>query len=277
MEPILSLALALQSNKGVYALMLGSGLSRAASIPTGWEVVKDLARKIAILRKEEAGHDPADWYLKTFGQTPNYSELLAQLAPQPAERTQLLRGYFEPSAEERERGLKTPTRAHREIAWLVSRGYVRVILTTNFDRLMETAIEAEGVVPTVISSTDAIAGAIPIAHTRCCVVKLHGDYMDTRIRNTPEELAAYDQQLDTLLDRIFDEYGLLVCGWSAEWDGALRAALTRCPSRRFTTFWASHGTLTDSARKLIEHRCALEIQSKPRTNYSPIFARRLSP
>jgi hypothetical protein len=27
------------SNKGVFALLLGSGISRSAGIPTGWEVV----------------------------------------------------------------------------------------------------------------------------------------------------------------------------------------------------------------------------------------------
>lgn len=40
-----SIAFALQSNKGVYALLLGSGISRSAGIPTGWEIVLDLIKK----------------------------------------------------------------------------------------------------------------------------------------------------------------------------------------------------------------------------------------
>jgi len=32
---------------------------------------------------------------------------------------------------------------------------------------------------------------------------------------------------------VFDEYGLIVCGWSADWDTALRQAIERCPTRRF--------------------------------------------
>ena len=256
MDPVLSLALSLQSNKGVYALLLGSGASRAAGIPTGWEVVEDLIKKISLLRGEECDDDPAGWYLKTFGTSPDYSELLAQVAKEPAERTQLLRGYFEPTSEERERGVKTPTIAHKEIARLVSKGYIRVIVTTNFDRLVGTALETEGIVPTVISSPDAVVGALPLVHTRCCVVKVHGDYMDTRIRNTPEELTEYDPRIDGQLDRIFDEFGLIVCGWSAEWDSALRAALERCPTRRFTTFWAAHGALTVEAQNIIAQRRA---------------------
>jgi hypothetical protein len=50
----------------------------------------------------------------------------------PAERQQLLRGYFEPTEEEAEQGIKSPTPAHKAIAELVSEGYVRVVLTTNF-------------------------------------------------------------------------------------------------------------------------------------------------
>ena len=54
------------------------------------------------------------------------------------------------------------------------------------------------------------------------MIKLHGDYLDTRIKNTEPELAAYDKALDEMLDRIFDEYGLIVSGWSGDWDIALR-------------------------------------------------------
>lgn len=52
-----------------------------------------------------------------------------------------------------------------------------VIVTTNFDRLMERALEAEGVAPTVITTPEAIEGASPMAHCDCTLVKLHGDYM----------------------------------------------------------------------------------------------------
>jgi len=44
LDPLLSLALSVRSNPGVYALLRGSGVSRAAGVPTGWEVVLDPAR-----------------------------------------------------------------------------------------------------------------------------------------------------------------------------------------------------------------------------------------
>jgi len=255
-EPILSLALAVQSNRGVYALLLGSGISRSAQIPTGWEVVEDLIRKLARLRNEDCGNDPARWYSMSFGASPGYSDLLRELATTPAERRQLLQGYFEPTPDERERGIKLPTGAHKAIARLVAKGYIRVIVTTNFDRLLENALEAEGINPTVLSTPDAIEGSVPLIHIPCLVLKLHGDYMDTRIRNTPDELSVYDERFKQQLDRIFDEFGLIVSGWSAEWDSALRSAIERCPNRRFTTFWTVRGELKEEANALINLRQA---------------------
>jgi hypothetical protein len=266
-DPLLSLAYSMHANKGVYALLLGSGISRAASIPTGWEIVLDLIRNLALLSDEDPEPEPAQWYRDKFSEEPDYSRLLDQIAKSPTERQQLLRSYFEPSDEEREQGLKVPTAAHRAIAELVADGYVRVIITTNFDRLMERALEAVGVVATVISSTDHIQGALPLTHTRCTIIKVNGDYLDTRIKNTPSELAAYELVMNELLDRVLDEYGLVVSGWSAQWDTALRAAIERCPSHRFTTFWSVKGELNEETIELIERRRAVLIEIKDADQY----------
>ena len=137
---------------------------------------------------------------------------------------------------------------------MVAAGHVRVIITTNFDRLIENALRENGVEPTVITSDDALQGAVPLIHSRCYVVKIHGDYLDTRIRNTDTELGAYTPGLNTLLDRIIDEHGLIVCGWSGDWDPALRAAITRAPNRRYPMFWAARGQMSPVAETLIGHR-----------------------
>ncbi len=255
-DPIHSLAFSIQANRGVYAVLVGSGVSRAAKISTGWEVTLDLIRKLAKLYDETCDPDPAYWYLNKFEKEADYADLLDELAKTPSERQQLLRGYWEPNEQQRGEGEKKPTAAHRAIAALAAQGFIRVILTTNFDRLVETALTDAGVVPTILSSSDQVQGALPLIHTQCCVFKVHGDYLDTRIMNTPAELDQYPPEFDQLLDRIFDEFGLIVCGWSAEWDGALRKAIYRTPSRRFSTYWAVRGEPGDEAQRLIDHRGA---------------------
>lgn len=79
-DPTTILAFSMHKYKGNYALLLGSGISRFASIPTGWEVVLDLTRQLAIAQGANDDTDPAAWYRETFGKEPDYSELLAALA-----------------------------------------------------------------------------------------------------------------------------------------------------------------------------------------------------
>ena len=255
-DPVHALAFSVQSNRRVYALLLGSGVSRASGIPTGWEITLELVRKLAALHGDNPDPTPESWYHEKYGKEPDYSDLLDQLTRTPPERQQLLRGYFEPNEQEREDGLKQPTEAHRAIAALAAQGYIKVILTTNFDRLIENALRDAGIEPTVLSSPDHVQGALPLVHTPCCVIKLHGDYLDTRIRNTPSELQAYPPEFEKLLAQIFDEFGLIVCGWSAEWDEALRNSIYRSQSRRFATYWAARSQPGEEAKRIISHRSA---------------------
>ena len=255
-DPMVALAHSMYTNRGVYALLLGSGISRSAGVPTGWEVVLNLIERIAKLENADTAGDPAGWFTKIKGTAPDYSLLVDTLAKTPAERRELLQGYFEPTEDEREQSLKLPTPAHRAIAKLVAMGCIRVIITTNFDRLMEIALREEGIEPTVVSTVDGIAGAPPLVHLRCLVLKIHGDYLDTRLRNTIGELSAYEPEFERYLDRIFDEFGLIVCGWSGEWDPALRAAIERCSTRRYTTWWTVFGEPSGRTRDLMTLRRA---------------------
>jgi hypothetical protein len=260
-EPAVRLAFSVSRNKGAYALLLGSGVSRTAEIPTGWDVTLDLIRKVAQLRGQEvADTDLEAWYRAEYGADPDYSELLKEVAPTQAERNAVLRGYFVATPEQREQNIKVPTEAHRAIAELVASGYIRVIVTTNFDQLLEDALKDAGVDVNVVSTVDAIKGMLPIAHAACTVVKVHGDYRDARILNTVAELSKYRPAMNTLLDRIFDEYGLIVCGWSGESDRALCAALQRRSSLRYTTYWTVRDHVKDEAQRLIDHLKAETIQ-----------------
>ena len=227
----------------------------------------DLLGKLAASEGASSATDLEEWYRQKYSSEPDYSALLDALARTPAERQQLLRPYFEPNEDEREQGLKRPTAAHMAIAQMVVDGLIRVIITTNFDHLIEIALREAGIVPTVLSAPDQVAGALPLIHTDCCVLKVHGDYLDPRILNSPSELSAYEPEVDRLLDQIFDEFGLIVCGWSGEWDEALRSAIVRTPTRRFTTYWASRGDLGAEASRLVEHRKAQVIHIEDADNF----------
>ena len=117
-DPSVNLAIAMAAGTGQYALLLGSGVSRSAGIPTGWEVTLDLVSRIARVQDGEVPADPAAWWAEHRSGAPQYSRLLEELAPQPAERSQLLRSYFEPTNDERDAGTKLPALACRRAAIL---------------------------------------------------------------------------------------------------------------------------------------------------------------
>lgn len=265
-DPRLSMAVGVHSQPGVFALLLGSGLSSAANIPTGWGVVTELTSRIAAMRFNEdavdqARTDPEAWWAANIATDPlTYSGLLAELAPSQSGRAALLAEFFTPDDDDLAAGHKIPTAAHHAIAQLVRRGSVRVIITTNFDRLLEQALTAAGVTGAVVLSTDAqFAGSPPLAHPSCVVLKIHGDFVDLVQRNTTEELASYSPQLNVLLDRVFSEYGLIVSGWSGVSDTALRDALARTGVCRYPTYFAVRGSVAEEAKHLMAVRGAVTI------------------
>lgn len=258
-DPLVSLASSIHASPKAYAFLIGSGVSSTAGVPTGWAITLDLVERYAALLDEDTAGDPASWCRDRFGAAPDCSTLIAELAPSADDRQQLLSPYFEPDETEREQGLKLPTAAHHSMAQLVTAGFAKVFVTTNFDRLLDTAIREAGVEPRVISSADHARGALPLALSDCTIIKVHGDYLSTDLRNTVEELSSYPTTMNRLLREVFSQYGLVVCGWSAESDVALRKALLRSTGRRFSTYWMHRREPEQPAQDLIQHRGAIPV------------------
>lgn len=262
-DPLTKLAFTIQANKGVYALLLGSGISRSSGIMTGWEITCDLVARYAAAQGIEDHF--LEWYQKTYSQEePNYSEIIEALGKTQQERQSIIEKYIEPSLKDIQKGLKIPTEAHKAIAKLVKDGFIKVIITTNFDRLLEKALSADeiGITPTIISSEkDLIQGQKPLDHSNCYIIKVHGDYKDAQIKNTTKELSEYSDEYKAILKRIFNDYGLIVCGWSAEYDTALKEAIRSATNRRYSLFWTSYGELkaNEEAKLLIDEREGIPI------------------
>ncbi len=238
-------------------------MSSAAGIPTGWQVVQDLIRKVATLEgvdTETLGDAPEAWWEGQGRGEPRYSALIEALGQNDAARQALLRQYFDPPPAG---GMAMqPTAGHDALARLCAAGRVRVIVTMNFDRLIERALDRTGISPQVIATPQALDGMTPLPHSPVTVIKLNGDYLTLGMRNTAEELSEYPEPLRALVTRVVDDYGLLVVGWSGEYDTALVGAIEGCVSKRYPMYWASyHGQLTEQARRLIANRQAALIDT----------------
>ena len=126
---ISTIALSMFSNKGAYAILCGAGISRSAGIKTGWHIEEDLIRKIAATQGVTDAKDWHEWYKEYYGKNASYSSLLADVVTTATERVQLMKQYFEATEEEKEDGLKQPTKAHESIAKLAKSGYIRVVVS----------------------------------------------------------------------------------------------------------------------------------------------------
>jgi hypothetical protein len=278
-DPRVVLAMNLVTQPGVYALLIGSGMSTGSGIPTGWGVVEQLVRRVAAGTTDAPpigdGDWEAWWSANLPGQDLGYSSLLETLGPTQASRSALLADFFEATEEERADNLKVPGPAHTAIASLVARGIIRVIVTTNFDRLIEHALDAAGVRYQVVATDNAVTGMEPLSHAVATIIKLHGDYASLDQRNTVGELSGYPETTSTLLDRIFDEYGLIVSGWSGDWDHALVASLERRASRRYPLVWTSFGSAGNIAQRLTSARSDLLIENTSADDFFPDLVSRV--
>lgn len=280
-DPRISLAVSMHDQPGVFALLVGSGTSTGAGIPTGWGVIKDLVAKAAAASGESLPVNPTDADIDTWwaqhgdDNELGYSNLLENLGSTPASRSSLLSGYFEPSEDERANGLKVPGKAHQAIAELVRRGTVRVIVTTNFDGLLEQALDAANIPYQLIATDAAVEARMPLVHAGCTVVKIHGDYRSLNQRNTLGELSEYSGAMGQLLDEIFEDYGLVINGWSADWDHALVRALRGRRSRRYPLYWSTLATLGTTAASLVQQHGAGVVPGMTADEFFPDLVHRL--
>ena len=88
-DPLVALAMNMLASPGTYAILAGSGMSSAAGIMTGDEVLCDLITKVAKTEDagvSEPGWSPKAWWTATRGSEPGYDQILAEIAPTDAMR-----------------------------------------------------------------------------------------------------------------------------------------------------------------------------------------------
>src|SRR3546814_12247823 len=114
-DPRTQLAFSVYENKGVFAVLLGSGLSRSAEIPTGWEITLDLVRRVAIAQGIDEQTDWATWYRDKMGQEPKYSVLLEEVASSTDERRAIMHRNRETNDQDSEEGRRDKRRVGEEV------------------------------------------------------------------------------------------------------------------------------------------------------------------
>lgn len=233
--PLIPLAVSLAECKGQYAVFLGSGVSAAAGIPTGGQIFKEL--QIQLFKQQQLSEEGVTYeeWVKS-GAPSTYSQVFHELTEDNlSARRKLLESYFLN---------KQPTDAHRVIAEMVKEQMIRVIVTTNFDDLMETALQSIGVPFTVVTDDNDLVHSEPREQVTCRIYKIHGDFRMLNVRNTAEELDELPLGIVEEMKEVFSRYGLIVLGYSGGDLGVMR--LMSQSNTIYNRYWVSRGPLPEN-------------------------------
>jgi hypothetical protein len=163
--------------------------------------------------------------------------------------------YFEltyPDPSDRRRFLETmlhgatPAYGHHILAALMKAGNVRLVWTTNFDRLVEDAAATTfgSTSALTVSTIDSSSVALRALNEGSWPVlgKLHGDFQSVALKNTTEELKSQESALRAALVESCKRFGLIVAGYSGRDESvmnALEEAVSQPNSYPAGLFWVT--------------------------------------
>ena len=234
-------ALAFSRRAARMAWLLGAGASAMSGIPTASALITRFIRDLYAAEQgfniEELDlgdirlREQLDRYydripgMPSAGDPEQYAALFERVYSNPSDRAGLI--------EELVAGAR-PNFGHYALAALMAADAARVVVTTNFDDLVEQAarevLDSSLVEPrrplTVASLDDADAAGRALVRGRWpLVIKLHGDFRSVQLKNAPAELRGQNEKLAQALRTICGQSGLIVSGYSGR-DSSVMQVLT---------------------------------------------------
>lgn len=205
---------------------LGAGASSAAGVPTAFDMIWQFKRALYCSEQRIS-----------IGMLPDLSDSQTRARLQrhfddsggypPAGAPEEYAAYFEkayPDEGDRRRVIDDharsarPSYGHLALARLLRQRKAGPVWTTNFDRVIEDALNTEfgGTASVVVATPDTARvarealgdGRSPL------VVKLHGDFQSRRLKNTLGELHEQDKVLRSELVDASRHFGLVVVGYA---------------------------------------------------------------
>lgn len=234
-SPQLPLITNLSTGNKDYVFFVGAGISKDAGVKSGWDILIETLKPIYIEdnkvenQKDIEYKKIEEWYLKNEKLNKlGYSEILEIMYKGEIERREYLKKFFDDLI---------PGEAHKELARMVSMGLVRYIFTTNFDDLIEKALDEYNINYDVIFSDDILSQTKSWDRvSNCRVYKLHGDYKIGRIRNTISEIESLDPLIADDFSYIINRHGVIVMGYAGRDKGVMHHFLNRKPYH-YPIYW----------------------------------------
>jgi tetratricopeptide (TPR) repeat protein len=194
-----------------FAFFLGAGASRQSGIITAGEMIRYFKQQIIEQQATMPLHSDQEkeswlraqpWFMSDDS---DYSKFFNQYEPKEMGRQRYIESMIEG---------KKPSFGYVVLANLMASGKVNTIITTNFDDLVYNACTTYTDIRPVVYAYGVLASEIRITSQRPKIVKLHGDYLYSKLKNTDRETASQDQNMARQVRTLLNEYGLIVVGYS---------------------------------------------------------------
>jgi len=232
-----------------FAFFLGAGASRQSGIITAGEMVRSFKEQIIAeccpedlktQAEKEKWLQDQDWYKHRGSE---YSKLFEKYEPKEIGRQRYIEAIIEG---------RTPSFGYVVLANLMASNYVHTVITTNFDDLMYSACTGYTDIRPIVYAYGVLASEMRITAPRPKILKVHGDFLYSTLKNIDRETAAQDPNMARQVAQVLGEYGLIVVGYSGG-DDSVMQILSQI-SEKNDLYWCFHrGTKpNDSVKKLLK-------------------------
>jgi tetratricopeptide (TPR) repeat protein len=231
------------------ALFLGAGASVQSDIPAGSGMIRHFINKITNFHGKNFESDEQannwiknqEWYQDGVN---DYCQLFERCYETEAKR----RSYIESIIEK-----KQPSIGYIVLANLIRVGYIKTVVTTNFDSLTSIACSNYTDIFPVVYSLGNFASEMTVSSERPRILKIHGDFLFSKLKNTAEELMLLDENMKRQVNKLLEEYdGIIVIGYSGN-DNSVMSIFEEIKNGK-TIYWCdlSLDYISERARNLLK-------------------------
>ncbi len=194
------------TNPPGFALLLGSGASATSGVKTGGQMVEEW-REESFVQNHKDKEKKRDYLERqpSYKKHNEYGKLFEAIYDLPAQR----RKYIESCLSK-----CYPSWGYTYLASFIANGYFNVIITTNFDDLVnDVCYKFPSVPKPLLCAHDSNINSVRLLSSHPIIVKLHGDFLFDDIKNTTQETTNLEKNMQDKVAQFASEYGLIVVGY----------------------------------------------------------------
>lgn len=191
-------------NSPNFALLIGAGASIASGVKPTSQMIVEWQKQLHLQSKSSESLDAwlkkQDW----FEDDEEYSILFEKCYDEPPMR----RNYIENCVKD-----ARPSWGYVYLSNIIANNYFNVVFTPNFDDLLNEACFEYAECKPVVCAHDSVVSDIRITSVRPKIIKLHGDFLYDRLKNTIKETSSLEENMRDKFVQFAREYGLVVVGY----------------------------------------------------------------